>query len=407
MKLKIIMNEKKLRDFIADHYKEGSHGLSHWQAVENYGRLIAQSRKEVDEDVVRWFAYLHDVQRLSDFDDIDHGQRAAQYIDVLRNSYLSDLSDSQIQLLKKACALHTITHSTTDITINCCFDADRLDLMRFGIVTEKSKMADPYNLQVVAGFFQMSNEEKLLFDNELFWLQHTHNHALYSASLGVLRRNLNNTNGIVVQSCIEAYEKTLPKIYRDNDAIKSRCFELLSLDQNDKAEVILSAIKKLHKEKWEFFVDICQHFTIPGKELAQALRYTWINSNLPEKYHKFAQNLFNMIRQEDIMTDIEYRYLKQLPQMVTLYRGCSDDEPEHNDNFYHPSWSQNYQVACNYAFLLGEKYYDKERRCIVKAIVPRKQISCVFNNGAEEFVVFGVKRSDAEIIKTYSSFSDG
>lgn len=400
------MNENKLRDFIADHYKEGSHGLSHWQAVESYGRLIAQSRIEVDEDVVRWFAYLHDVQRISDLDDIDHGQRAAQYIDVIRSSYLSDLSDNQIQLLKKACALHTITQSTTDITINCCFDADRLDLMRFGIVTEKSKMADPYNLQVVAGFFQMSNEEKLLFDNELFWLQHTNNHALYSASLGVLRRNLNNTNRIVVQSCINAYEKSLQKIYIDNDAIKSRCFELLSIDQNNKAEIAISAIKKLHKEKWEFFVDICQHFTIPGEELAQVLRYTWINSNLPDKYHNFAQNLFNMIRQEDIMTDTEYSFLKQLPQMVTLYRGCSDDEPDHNGNLYHPSWSLNYQVACNYAFLLGEKYYDKERRCIVKAIVPRHQIACVFNNGAAEVVVFGVKRSDAEIIKTYSSYSN-
>ena len=147
-------NEENLTAFLAQ-TKNGStvHGVSHWERVELFGRLLIKQsmiptadndgcdRIGADVDVVTWFAYLHDCMRENDFDDPQHGPRAAEYIDTIRTSYLSELSDEQVAKLKRACALHTSTHRTGDITIDTCFDADRLDLPRVGCKLAPERMA--------------------------------------------------------------------------------------------------------------------------------------------------------------------------------------------------------------------------------------------------------------------------
>lgn len=147
-------NERKLTDFLAQANKgSGIHGIEHWERVELFGRLLMKQSmiptadnggrdyRNADLDVVVWFAYLHDCMRENDFADPQHGPRAAAYIDTIRTSYLSELSDEQVALLKKACALHTSTHRTGDITVDTCFDADRLDLPRVGCKLEPERMA--------------------------------------------------------------------------------------------------------------------------------------------------------------------------------------------------------------------------------------------------------------------------
>ena len=91
--------------------------------------------------MVELFAYLHDSCRNDNGADLLHGPRAARYIDTLRDTYLKGVSDEEMTLLKEACRLHTTTHRTGNPTIDACFDADRLDLWRVGIIPDPNRLA--------------------------------------------------------------------------------------------------------------------------------------------------------------------------------------------------------------------------------------------------------------------------
>jgi uncharacterized protein len=92
-----------------------------------------------DIEVVQLFAILHDSQRVNEHSDPDHGRRAADYAREVRGR-LFDLSDSAFQLLQRACAGHTHERTHPNITIQTCWDADRLDLGRVGITPHPSRL---------------------------------------------------------------------------------------------------------------------------------------------------------------------------------------------------------------------------------------------------------------------------
>lgn len=116
-----------------------THGLPHWQRVERNGIILATS--EVNITVVRLFAYLHDKCRIDNGYDVEHGKRAANMINGIRHTLLKELTNNEFELLSKACELHTTTLRTGNLTIDTCFDADRLDLERVGIIPYPNKMA--------------------------------------------------------------------------------------------------------------------------------------------------------------------------------------------------------------------------------------------------------------------------
>ena len=62
------------------------HGISHWDRVYENGQKLLTP--DVNPLVVGLFAYLHDSCRMGDGEDLYHGQRAAEWIDTLRNTYL-------------------------------------------------------------------------------------------------------------------------------------------------------------------------------------------------------------------------------------------------------------------------------------------------------------------------------
>ena len=62
-------------------------------------------------------------------------------IDRLRDTLLHDVSDEEIHLLREACRLHTVALKTDNPTIDACFDADRLDLGRVGIIPYPARLA--------------------------------------------------------------------------------------------------------------------------------------------------------------------------------------------------------------------------------------------------------------------------
>jgi uncharacterized protein len=121
-----------LRQFVLA--RDGEHGVAHWARVLENGLLLA-SVTGARRSVVELFAVFHDSRRLSDGDDPLHGRRAVDYAAELRGSYF-DLSDADFALLSFACAYHADGRTDGDITVQTCWDADRLDLGRGGISPE-------------------------------------------------------------------------------------------------------------------------------------------------------------------------------------------------------------------------------------------------------------------------------
>ena len=134
------MDIQPVIDYVSRDWQLGPvHGMEHWTRVERNGLLLAT--EDVNVNVVRLFAYLHDHKRLSDGWDLEHGQRAAENLDNLRHTLLEGLTDEEFGMLRRACMEHTITERTGVPTIDACFDADRMDLPRVGYMPDPDRMA--------------------------------------------------------------------------------------------------------------------------------------------------------------------------------------------------------------------------------------------------------------------------
>ena len=110
----------------------GYHGVVHWARVLENGVRVAASNGG-DAEVVRLFALFHDSRRVNEHIDEGHGTRGGDLARSLRGT-LVHLDDARFELLYNACVLHTDGHTTGDPTMLACWDADRLDLGRVGIV---------------------------------------------------------------------------------------------------------------------------------------------------------------------------------------------------------------------------------------------------------------------------------
>ena len=92
--------------------------------------------------------------------DPGHGARGAEFAASLRGkSFL--LADDDFELLQYACIWHTdgVTHDNA--TIATCWDADRLDLGRVGIVPDPKRMCTQFGCEVAtAGGFDALYKQK-------------------------------------------------------------------------------------------------------------------------------------------------------------------------------------------------------------------------------------------------------
>jgi uncharacterized protein len=117
---------------------EGIHGVPHWARVlENGRRLLHVTGAR--NDVVELFAVFHDSQRINEGVDDGHGRRGAELARELRGVGY-ELGDGDFELLIQACDLHTEGYVGGDITLQTCWDADRLDLERVGITPRPDKL---------------------------------------------------------------------------------------------------------------------------------------------------------------------------------------------------------------------------------------------------------------------------
>lgn len=117
----------------------GMHGMAHWARVLENGHRLAVGLA-VDLEVVDLFAVFHDACRLNEGVDHDHGVRGAALADVLRGRFF-ELDDAAFALLIVACEKHTDGLTDAPPTVQVCWDADRLDLLRCGIVPKPHRLA--------------------------------------------------------------------------------------------------------------------------------------------------------------------------------------------------------------------------------------------------------------------------
>ena len=105
---------------------------------------------------------LHDTQRRNERRDPSHGRRAARYAQSLRDVWF-DLSDKEIELLTEALRYHSDSYTEADITVQVCWDTDRLDLGRVGIKPAPHKLctASAKPVDVLEAAYERSVEGNL------------------------------------------------------------------------------------------------------------------------------------------------------------------------------------------------------------------------------------------------------
>ncbi|MBI1372163.1 MAG: HD domain-containing protein [Phycisphaera sp.] len=113
----------------------GYHGVSHWARVLENGVRLAESTG-ADARVVELFALFHDSQRINESSDPGHGSRGAKLARHMRDEgwdALTALSDDEFEMMCDACDRHTDGTTDGPVTVQTCWDADRLDLFRVGM----------------------------------------------------------------------------------------------------------------------------------------------------------------------------------------------------------------------------------------------------------------------------------
>ncbi len=118
----------------------GTHGVIHWNRVfENGMRLTEQDN--INILVVQLFSIFHDSRRQNEHKDKGHGRRGAELATELRKHL--PVSDDEFTLLATACELHTRATTHENMTVQACFDSDRLDLGRVGIMPDPQYLCTP------------------------------------------------------------------------------------------------------------------------------------------------------------------------------------------------------------------------------------------------------------------------
>lgn len=110
------------------------HGRLHWENVERNAVFIGSKTANVDMEVIQIFAAIHDCKRQDEGTDPEHGDRSASFAKELFERGLLPITDGQLKKLQYACKYHQKEKRSNDPTIGTCWDADRLDLYRVGIV---------------------------------------------------------------------------------------------------------------------------------------------------------------------------------------------------------------------------------------------------------------------------------
>lgn len=150
------INYVALHSYLKTNFKldiMGLHGQPHWARVfkngdELYEAEVARGH-DPRMDVIYLFAFLHDHMRENDDEDYLHGAAAAENAKWLREQKYFEIDDAGFDMLCYAMTHHSHGQTQADITVQICWDSDRLDLGRCDIIpdpkylcTESAKQQD-------------------------------------------------------------------------------------------------------------------------------------------------------------------------------------------------------------------------------------------------------------------------
>lgn len=140
------------------------HGERHWSHVNHLGMKLAALMKlnPVQKRCVEVFAWTHDLARRDDGSGNEHAINGAEYFSNELVTLFPDIDELQIEIITSAikyhsdgvcseeafhmgCFEHIDIHSEDIIkVIGCCWDADRLDLIRLGIAPTGKYMSSDH-----------------------------------------------------------------------------------------------------------------------------------------------------------------------------------------------------------------------------------------------------------------------
>lgn len=124
-----------VREIFALDFHDGIHGVAHWSRVWHHGKDMA-AKLDVNPRIPAWFAFLHDCKRQNDNLDPEHGTRAADFALMLRRQGILNLDNREFDALCFAMQKHSDGLTEAEMAVQVCWDADRLDLGRAGIVPD-------------------------------------------------------------------------------------------------------------------------------------------------------------------------------------------------------------------------------------------------------------------------------
>lgn len=146
------------------------HGPAHWVRVHRFGTMLANSLNlsEREARCVEVFSFTHDLARIDDGGGNQHAIDGAIHAFKVMDAIFPDLDEAQQQLISAAIRYHSdglradeayyrgfieINEWSEDVLINtvgCCFDADRLDLLRLGVEPHERYMSTGYWADVLS-----------------------------------------------------------------------------------------------------------------------------------------------------------------------------------------------------------------------------------------------------------------
>jgi uncharacterized protein len=126
--------DTKILALVSSEYKlswYGIHGFHHWTRVRENGLKFA-SLTCAKTKIVELFSFFHDCKREDDIWDPEHGPKAARLLQTLNKAYIK-LNSADLDILVIACRDHTFGFLEADITVQTCWDSDRLDFGRTSV----------------------------------------------------------------------------------------------------------------------------------------------------------------------------------------------------------------------------------------------------------------------------------
>ncbi len=132
-----IIPKKILKEIIDNFYLDldnGVHGIDHWTRVLINGIQLSERNKNINKNIIIAFAFFHDIKRTVEDKEPEHGYNGGRYL--LKYKYKINLTKEELNTCYEACVDHTNVKNHTDINIGACWDADRLDLYRVGVMPD-------------------------------------------------------------------------------------------------------------------------------------------------------------------------------------------------------------------------------------------------------------------------------